>query len=395
MSARRHVNHSNLDLAAMSILARRSACTMKGGQSMVCPRCRAVNRSGDQACFRCGYPLMDDDEQPDYGWYEGQADQQPPRARGYASGAGWGDPTRTSPRRGPYGASPEEFGPPGPYYQPGQPSRPVQPYQQYTPQQPYQQYTPQQPYQQYPSQEPYGAYGGYGGYGPYSSYGPQTFSGQQPYGMGEPEARSRHPLTAVLIVGVVILFIAMAGGGALLVSRMHSASANTPGTATATPAVPVGFKTYTDPGGAFKLFVPTDWSTQTPNTTTQSPYSTVFANPDETGVLTVASFNGTFNQSTLATSEKSVFVGMSRGGGGPGTYSHLQGPTTLSLAGEKWTQETADVAVANGTTLHAVVLLANHAGHGYAIAYAAKQTSFKSLDTKDYQVMVHSFAFLK
>lgn len=246
-----------------------------------------------------------------------------------------------------------------------------------------------QPYQQYPAQQPYGGYSGYG------AYGPQTYGGQQPYPMDEPEAHSRNPLAAVLTVLVVILLIAVAGGGALLLLRLH---ANTPATAsaTATPAaVPAGFKTYTDPGGAFQLYVPKDWTTQPPSSTTQSPYTTLFENSDETGVLTIASISGTFDLSTLSASEKSVFEGMSTGGGGPGTYSHLQGPTTVSLGGEHWSQESADIVVAHGTTLHAVVLLANHAGHAYVIAYAATQASFKSLDTKDFQVMVQSFKFLK
>lgn len=342
---------------------------------MVCPRCRAVNRPGESACFRCGYPLVDDEEQSGYEWRGTQADQRSGAGGEYRSGAGWGEPAAEAwSGSGQYGAPEDRFGPSAPYYQPGQQSRPMQ------------------PYQQYPAQQPYGGYSGYGGYG---GYGPQIYGGQQPYPMDEPEVRSRNPLTAVLIVGIVILLIAMAGGGALLVSRMRAASANISASATATPTVPAGFITYTDPGGAFQLYVPKDWTTQPPSSTTQSPYTTLFENSDEKGVLTIASISGTFDQSALSASEKSVFEGMSTGGGGPGTYSHLQGPTTVSLGGEHWSQESADVAVAHGTTLHAVVLLANHAGHAYVIAYAAIPANFKSLDTKDFQIMLQSFKFLK
>ncbi len=254
----------------------------------------------------------------------------------------------------------------------------MQPYQQYP------QYPAQQPYQQQP----------YGGYGAYGSYGPQTFGGQQPYPMYEPESRRRGPLTALLVVGVIVLLIVMAGGGALLVSRLHLSTANATSTATATATVPAGFKSYTDPGGNFRLVVPADWSTQTPQTS-QSLHQTVFASPDNTALLTVASYDATFDQSSFGASEKAIFTGMSTGGGGPGTYSHLQGPTTVSLGGENWSQVSADVLLQHGITLHTVVLLANHAGHAYFIAYAAKPANFNNLNAKDFQTMTHSFAFSK
>lgn len=282
-------------------------------------------------------------------------------------------------------------------YQPGQPSQPMQPYQPVPPSQPYQQYPSQETYQQYPIQQPYGSYG---------AYGPQMFGGQQPYPvpMDEPEPHSRSPLTALLTGGIVILVIAMAGGAALLVSQLHAASANTlpsaaaTATATAAPTVtptpgpPAGFITYTDPGGSYQVFMPSDWTLETPPSSATT--ATMFVSPDGAGAFLIGRYSAAVSQSMFSASEKTFFSDFSTKEGGPGTYSNLQGPSTVSLAGEHWVQESADVPVRNGITLHLVLLLANHAGHAYLIAYIAYPTDFNRLNKQDFQPIEHSFKFL-
>jgi hypothetical protein len=77
-----------------------------------------------------------------------------------------------------------------------------------------------------------------------------------------------------------------------------------------------------------------------------------------------------------------------------GTASNRTGPTSVSFAGETWSQYDGDLALA-GTTEHVVLLIAGHGDSTALIAYLAPKESFSGDDAQYFQPMLRSFTFLK
>ncbi len=158
--------------------------------------------------------------------------------------------------------------------------------------------------------------------------------------------------------------------------------------ATVTPTVPVGFKVFQDQSETYQVIAPVDWS-QTTN------YDFVgFADPSNSATFAVGTYGAPINDSTIVESENSIFKSASTGGGGSGAYYNVQGPTKIKLAGETWTQESADVSVARGV-MHVVVLITVHDSSTYILMYAAIQPSFSKFNSQDFQPMERSFTFLR
>lgn len=202
-----------------------------------------------------------------------------------------------------------------------------------------------------------------------------------------PAPRRSHAMAwtigSIAIALVVILAVV---GGVLAVRRLGPQIAHDAATATAT--VPANFTVYTDTHGQFRLNVPTGWST-----TTQTDF-TGFASPSDDADFAISTVGVTLTPSDMQSSADEFFKAADSGGGGNGTYSNLQGPTSVTVGGTTWTREEADLAVKGGT-LHAVVLITNHGSGAFLLAYAAFSDVFASTDSNAFQPMLNSFQFLK
>lgn len=247
----------------------------------------------------------------------------------------------------------------------------------------------------YPGYPPTPAYPGYPGYPTTPAY-PSTplypmASGPgypvPPYAPAAPAPRRSHALAwtigSVAIALVVILAVV---GGVLAVKRLGPQIAHQ---ATATATVPANFTAYTDTHGLYRLNVPVGWST-----TTESDVI-VFGSPSHDAAFEVTSVNITMSADEMSATEQGFFKGADSGAGGNGTYSNLQGPTTVTIAGATWTREAADLTVKDGATFHAVVLIANHGSGALLVAYLAPSEHFASADSSAFQPMLNSFQFLK
>jgi hypothetical protein len=84
--------------------------------------------------------------------------------------------------------------------------------------------------------------------------------------------------------------------------------------------------------------------------------------------------------------------GMITGSATGGSVANKSVPTTVSMAGVNWTQESADIAE-QGVTLHMVVLVGTHNGSTYLIGYISLKSKFSSANTSYFQPILHSYKF--
>lgn len=293
----------------------------------------------------------------------------------------------------------------GQYVPGGQPVEPIPPSQPVYPSQPA---YPQQP--GYPTNEPTYPATAAGGQAFYAGNQP-TMPGMQPTmqypgqpypgGPGvapQPNAPRRNRAAIFGIIGgVVLLACVLACLGGLYFTRGVAGKISTsiratltarPATATATASMPVGFASFTDPGGYYRLNAPTAWKA-----TSTSTYSG-WLSSSPIAEVAIASASGSPTSSDIQNAIGQTLKSFSTGAGGSGSYTTTQGPTTVSLAGESWTQEAADVGV-KGVTLHSVVMGATHNGRFYIILYVAPKDTFDTTDTQSFQPMLNSFTFLQ
>lgn len=200
-----------------------------------------------------------------------------------------------------------------------------------------------------------------------------------------PAASPRRSHAALWIAGslALVVLIALAGIGGLLALKRSNVLAPHP-----SPTVPAHFTTYTDTGGLYRLTVPQGWSTRMENTIIG------FVSPSAQAVFEVTSISVTMSSNDIRTNEDEYFKALASGAGGSGTYTNLQGPSPVTLAGATWTRESADVTV-KGSPAHAVILIANHGSNAFLLAYFAYSNVFASTDAGDFQPMLNSFTFLK
>jgi hypothetical protein len=205
------------------------------------------------------------------------------------------------------------------------------------------------------------------------------------------------PLLIVLILLVLAggggAVFALTRGGASTASGTPTATATTAATATSTvPSAPPGFTTFVDPAGDYSLAIPQDWSTTTTTTPSGSKEigftsSSLPSVALEVEYLSNVPLDG--QQNTVSSAFFNNVASQSHG-----TVSNRQGPTSVSLAGETWSQYTGDLSL-SGQTLHIVLLIAGHAGSTAFVAYLAPKNSFSSDDSQYFQPMLQSFTFLK
>jgi hypothetical protein len=210
-----------------------------------------------------------------------------------------------------------------------------------------------------------------------------------------------------VIVGVIIgvLLVLCVGGGAFAyanlrsfvgtvsvgVSQTETASAATATPvatatpeATATPVIPANYTLYTDSSAGYSVAYPNSWTKHV------SKSDVVFDDNNEPADMLVGWVDANISQSEIKSTETQFFKSVAGSGG---TYHNVHGPITVTLAGESWTQESADITV-SGQTVHAIVLMANHGSNSYLISYLATKSSFASLNARYFQPMVQTFSFL-
>ena len=292
---------------------------------------------------------------------------EPPPAAGVVPPAPASEPAAAG------SAAQAPFVPPVPYPYPPQPQPPTTPYV-HGAQQP-----PAPPY-------PYPVPAGTGM--PMGQMPPMAPVGQMP-----PPKKSRTGLiVGGIIAGVLVLalIIAVFAALAFVLPARSGSNGPVPVTPTAAPvtptsSIPSGFLQYTDSAGTFSLYVPSDWTQNTPSNTTGKIVD--FTAPDHTGRMRVAVISGTIGSEGQAFDDGLLQAVVSGG-----KLSNKQGPTTVTQAGETWTQESADVTDSSGT-LHVVADVTTHGSNTFAVLYLGVSDSFSTLDSQDFQPMFTSFQF--
>ncbi len=224
----------------------------------------------------------------------------------------------------------------------------------------------------------------------------QPVMGYQPAPV-PPKARSRKSLVIGLGIALAVIVLLCAGAVAVVLTRnMLPISAQsgvarpTPTSAfepTPTATVPLGFTVYTDSNGRFQLITPNDW------TEGDTAGATVIIEPALPAILEIVGRNTPISDADFTTVEAAYFHNLSTSSGGSGTYTIVEKATPLTLSGETWTKETADVSVKGGT-LRTVALVANHNGGAYLITYSSTRSIFSKVDAEYFQLMLQSFRFL-
>jgi hypothetical protein len=199
---------------------------------------------------------------------------------------------------------------------------------------------------------------------------------------------------ALLIVGVivaVVILLAIIGAAVVFANRagllaVATPMATTAATATATATVPAGFIQFADDGNVYKLNYPSDWK----KTATSGDFSlTIFTGTPEKipGVFEVEYFKTKVDPKTI---QDTFFTELEKSG----KVTNKQEPTTVSLAGEAWQRETADIGTGS-MTQHVISLAANHGQYTLLIAYLAATPAFDSADAQAFQPMLNSFQFVQ
>lgn len=209
-----------------------------------------------------------------------------------------------------------------------------------------------------------------------------------------PKARSHKPvwITLGVALAVIILLVALALTRNLLpVSTPSGVSRSTATVApavTPTATVPLGFTVYTNSSKTFQITIPDDWAGDDSNGVT-----TIFGSIGASVYVQIARRDTSISGADTAVEESAYFHSVSTSAGGSGAYTIVQKATPVTLAGETWTKETADVSV-KGETIRAAILLTNHDGGAYLIAYSTARSYFSKVDAEDFQPMLQSFRFL-
>ncbi len=204
-------------------------------------------------------------------------------------------------------------------------------------------------------------------------------------------APKRNP--ALLVVGAVVavvLLLAIIGAAVVFANRASQKTVATPTptatiTATATANVPPGFTQFADDGKVYTIDYPSGWT----KTATSGDFSlTMFSGAPAhvPAVFEVEYVKMTLDPTTL---QDQFFKGLAL----TGKVTDKQGPTAVTLAGETWQRETADVTMGQ-TAQHVVVMATNHGQYSVLIAYLVAKTSFDTTDTQDFQPMLNSFQFV-
>ena len=225
----------------------------------------------------------------------------------------------------------------------------------------------------------------------------------QPPGKGVAKGGAGRLASGLGVVALIALLLAAVAGAALAVNgdlpftqraATPTATASAPGP-TATPAtIP-----YNRPG-LYRISYPTGWLAPEQNNP-PSRYSVSFINP-----LGGASLTITLNQSPdlvdAATTDTNYLKGLASTTGS--TPTNLSTPQPVTLAGQTWTEESADVAIltsAGKQYAHAVAMTVYYQGYIYTTVRlvpvtdpAAAQSAFDLAERASFQPSLATFTFL-
>jgi serine/threonine protein kinase len=180
----------------------------------------------------------------------------------------------------------------------------------------------------------------------------------------------------VVVLGGVLLALGLTKTGPFAPSANHQATP-TP----TTPAIPAGFKLYTNKGQNFSIIYPGGWSVQPATTVNGSGEQ--FNGPANQVVQ--ATHGGAAQASDLGSAVDAFCITFSFSP--TGTNGH----TTVTVAGQQWTREECD----NPTlSLHAIVEAIAYKGSLYLLSYASPAGAFNSNRSKYFTPMEQSFTFL-
>lgn len=294
----------------------------------------------------------------------------------------------------PYGYPPQMGYPPA-QAQPGQYPYPYPPAQ--SGQHPYPAYPPQYPYPYpygYPAQPAPGTV-------PLPGAGQPPLVIQQATEVARQRQRRRRwlligggILAAVLVLGVVGLVLSQ-------INASHSASVSTP-TPLPTVQAPAGFSVFRDPDGVFALGLPSEWEQVASKSTDVSMAQ--FGAKSQSATLSIQ-YTDNFTATELQNSE--AMLTTLPGSVRDGVLSNKSQPSNVSLAGESWSQVSADLQYSGDSgpvTMHVVALTATHNAtlsasdsvqYLVSILYMAPASTFDSLNAKDFQPALNSFIFEK
>lgn len=163
------------------------------------------------------------------------------------------------------------------------------------------------------------------------------------------------------------------------------------------PPLPSGYTLYIDKNGLFSMGIPSEWNNVSDQVASGAnvPSGSGFVEyVDEAqgGVLAIAYSPG--STSELDAVESHFFSSTASSMGSGATVSNLSPPSTLTLAGESWTQRSGDITLTSyNETLHLVIIATSHNGHVFLIAYGALQESFTNLNANYFQPALATFTF--
>ncbi len=203
------------------------------------------------------------------------------------------------------------------------------------------------------------------------------------------------------MVVVAVLLVCFAGGAALFgldgqaagqaptsLSPTETALARSeqpmPSRAQATPTgIPASYTQFTDAAAGYSVAYPNTW------TRSASGGGVTIVDLDSGDNLIILALDGAASPSDINAQLTSFLAGSANGG----ALSDIQGPTTLALAGEVWTQESATIS-SQGQVVLQVALATNHGAKEYVIGYTAPKASFTSVNNAYYQPILQTFTFL-
>ncbi len=227
---------------------------------------------------------------------------------------------------------------------------------------------------------------------------------------GLPPPRRRG--NAGLAVGIVLVLLAIASGGALYIANNRNlgplssitppiaqATATSMPTATATPLpptptpaptvppAPTGFTTFTSGDGSYGMNVPTAWTHK--NTNGSDAVMDSFASTATNEYVLCTESATTITPDSIATYLQNFVTGYNGGG-----FHITKSASSVTIGPNTW--ETAQGSFQSGGQGQSVVGYAiNQNGHGYILIYAAPVTSFNTGNGSDFNQIVTSFTFLQ
>jgi hypothetical protein len=196
----------------------------------------------------------------------------------------------------------------------------------------------------------------------------------------------------VVVLLAIIAVAALVANGTLALAPPSATPTTQSGpTPTFTPTTPAGFKPYEAPG-AYQLNIPATWAAvpfQTGPATNGGATGTAtsFKDVSNQNQLTILVYSGTTLPSPQAADDQAL---NQLSAGKP--MRNRQPADNVTLAGQSWTREMADLPV-NGQQGHAVVLATTHGAQLYLIIYSAPVNGFEVASVSAFQPMLNSFAF--